>query len=271
MPDKSLDLNPFEQSLLKGAQAYSKGMFCCHVALIDVYDPVTQTASIEIAVNRITEHGFKPHPILQRVPVIFPGNRLHAIHLELQKGDEGYLLFSQRDIDNFLETGTVTDPNTKRMFSVDDAFFIPCQLSAAKPINNCKNDGVIITKRNGASFFHMRNDDTCDMEINTFFIKGDIVHTGDHQQTGNFDQTGDRTIAGSTTQTGDVTQTGELTVTGNATVSATVSAAALAASGSAKAGSMSADSIDAPTITSKGKELATHTHPIAGPETGPPS
>ena len=149
--------------------------------------------------------------------------------------------------------------------------FLPCKIVDTNPVQNFRNDGIWLAKRDYSHYFHMKDDDTAELTVTTFFINGDIVHVGNHQQTGDFQQQGNRTVQGNTDQTGNVTLTGDETVNGNVTVSGNVQAAAIAASGSSTAGSMTADEIDAAKVTSNGIQLDTHTHPETGSETGPPS
>lgn len=271
MENNRTAVNPLTEPIRAGARAALKEVNTVHTALVVSFDSQTQRAAIQIAVNRITPEGYKAHPVIDNVPVIFSGNNDYAMGFKIEADIEGLLLFSQRDIDAFLESGVQVDPISKRMFALRDCVFIPCKIADTKPITNFRNDGMWIAKRDYSTFLHMKDDDTAEMTVKTFYINGDIVHVGNHTQTGDFDQQGNRQIQGNTTQTGTVDNTGDVTITGNETVSGNVACAAMAASGESKAGSMKADSIDAPSVTSNGVVLDTHTHPIAGPNTGPPS
>ena len=76
------------------------------------FDPDRQTASIQPAVKL----GSLPYPVLTDVPVFMP------VPFEINSGDTCLVIFSDVDIDNWLETGEASAPNSPRRHSLSDGF-----------------------------------------------------------------------------------------------------------------------------------------------------
>jgi len=64
-------------------------------------------------------------PIIQNVPVVFPGTQNYGIHFPLRKGDSVLIVFSQRSLEKWLSSGQDVDPQDTRKFDLSDAIAIP--------------------------------------------------------------------------------------------------------------------------------------------------
>lgn len=89
------------------------------------YDPSTNKATIQPALNKNYVSGVKPMPILENVPVMFPGGSNFNITFPLKKGDYVLLIFVQRSMDLWLSVGGQVTPNDPRKFDISDAIAIP--------------------------------------------------------------------------------------------------------------------------------------------------
>lgn len=111
--------------------AVSAGLFVGRPGKIEVYNPLTQTASIKPLLKNtiIDEEGREETeelPIINEVPVLFPRGGGFFASLPLKKGDNVLLLFMDRSIDLYMSsTGNIDiDPIDLRQHDISDAVAI---------------------------------------------------------------------------------------------------------------------------------------------------
>lgn len=102
----------------------------CHaIATVQSFDDATQTISATInykksyetvANDGSTKLTFKDYPILIDVPVIILGGGAANLTFPIAKGDECLILFNDRDIDNWFQSGQITGPASGRLHSFAD-------------------------------------------------------------------------------------------------------------------------------------------------------
>lgn len=115
------------------------------------YDRDTQTAKIQPSLKiKYADGSLVDRPIINRVPVQFSGTQEIKIHFDLKPGDTGILVFSQRSLDKWKETGGVVSPDDSRKFNLSDAYFLPGARPAATPFplegKGAANSLVLINK-----------------------------------------------------------------------------------------------------------------------------
>jgi len=94
------------------------------------YDAVTQTASIQPALRRVLfddneDPVEEDPPILQNIPVKWPGGGGFYLHFPLAKGDTGELVFHERSNVEWRQTGALATPGDLRLHSFAYATFEP--------------------------------------------------------------------------------------------------------------------------------------------------
>lgn len=95
-------------------------------AKIVSYDHTTQLASIQPLFKRTFADGtVLDLPIIPNVPVQFPRSAKAFIHMPLSEGDACFLLFSQRSLDTWKQSGNIVDPAEDRKFDLSDCIAIP--------------------------------------------------------------------------------------------------------------------------------------------------
>ena len=99
-----------EREALK--QEIFHSLHCALPGNIVSFNPVSQTASIQPA----AKVGSMQYPVLTDVPVFMP------VSFEINSGDACLVIFSDVDIDNWLETGEASAPNSPRRHSLSDGF-----------------------------------------------------------------------------------------------------------------------------------------------------
>lgn len=125
--DQNAGETPSWAQVLKDAMS---AMLCdTHTALpgrVESYDSSVGMAEIQPLLKRKFKDGEVVNlPICNQVPVCFPRTTTAYVHLPLEKGDVGLLVFSERSIDRYKNLGGLQDPQDPRKHSLSDGFFIP--------------------------------------------------------------------------------------------------------------------------------------------------
>lgn len=125
------------------------------------FDPATQSAQIQIGVVRIDVNGkeFTPSPLIT-VPVYFCGGTNFAVEYQIDQGDYGIILFSQRCIDGWKTTGGVAKNPIMRFHDMQDAMFLPGCRPRPKVLPNFANNGVRLRNADGSHYVWLKNDGT---------------------------------------------------------------------------------------------------------------
>ena len=110
MQNEYRSLSPAERDALK--RDFFSSLHCALPGNIISFDADTQTAEIQPAVKL----GSLTYPPLSGVPVFMP------VPFEVNPGDACLVVFADRDIDSWFETGEAEVPPSGRMHSLSDGF-----------------------------------------------------------------------------------------------------------------------------------------------------
>ena len=186
-----------------------KNINCAKVCTIEEYDPEKQRATVVINNKQVV--GENPDvlvdfPLLLDVPVyVAGGGGTHITH-PIVKGDTGVVIFNDRDIDKYLETGASQKPNTFRKHDINDGLVIVGFRHNQNAITGISNDQVEVywsatvnmqwksgeIVATAPLFVHNGNTET----------NGDTVHNGDVETNGNTVMNGNLFISGNMQGTG---------------------------------------------------------------------
>lgn len=170
-----------------------------HTALpvkVESFNPQNQTVTVVAQIQNVLQETSETGEILQKnvdipplvdVPVSFPRGGGFAVTFPLQAGDEGFVVFAERCIDGWWQSGKASEPLDYRFFDLSDAMFIPGICSVPNAIANFFTSGISLQTLDGGTFIHLEN--------NTITIQGNIVHKGNTTQTGDLNQTGFTTVS----------------------------------------------------------------------------
>lgn len=180
-------------------------MNCINVGIIQDFDEADQTASIRVAIKRITE--IKPdgtrvlaeRPVLLKCPVVVLFGGSTYMTFPIAAGDECLVLFNDREIDNFWTTGSVEAPSSPRTHDPSDAIALVGIRSLQKSISGYLTNGIRLAHETAR--LDMKQD-----QIDT--IASLFLHTGDMEVTGDGDFGGNVSIAGNLSVVGDMEGTG---------------------------------------------------------------
>lgn len=117
----------------------------CHdVGRIVSFYPKTQTADIEVLQVKQQYGQYYQLPILLNVPVIIYGSVNAGITLPDLIGTDCLLLFFDRNINSFLQTGQTYTPETARLHDYSDCVALCTFKTDVNPLQNYDNDAVTI-------------------------------------------------------------------------------------------------------------------------------
>ncbi|MCK8669199.1 hypothetical protein M1M11_30425 [Pseudomonas azerbaijanoccidens] len=128
------------------------------------FDPITQRAQIQIGILRVdvNDAAFALKPIVE-VPVHFPGGDF-AIEYQIDPGCEGDILFSQRCIDGWIQSGGIAANPIGRFHNMQDAMFLPGFRSQPNVLPDFQNNGVRMRNKAGTQFVWLKNDNSISMD-----------------------------------------------------------------------------------------------------------
>ncbi len=142
---------------------FMKGVFTAIPGFVTAFNPTTQRAQVQIGVTRVDTQGnsIQPKPISD-VPVQFPGDKW-SVDYQIDPGCEGLIVFSQRNIDAWKQTGNVADNPSARFHNQQDAVFIPGIRSLAKVRESFENNGMRLRNADGSQYLWLKNDNSVSM------------------------------------------------------------------------------------------------------------
>lgn len=115
-----------------------------HTALPGViisYDPSSNKATIQPALNKNYVTGVQSMPVLENVPIIFPS----FIKFPVVQGDYVLLIFCERSLDLWLSVGGQVTPTDPRKFDLSDAIGIPGLMPFTETFPNNNNQDFFIS------------------------------------------------------------------------------------------------------------------------------
>lgn len=125
--------------------------------IIQSFDPNTVTAVVQPAIRYVEMENSgktitKAYPLLVDVPVIFPRGGGCTLTFPIQPGDECLIVFADRCIDFWWQSGGIQEPVDGRMHDLSDAFCIPGPMSQAKKIGGISTSAAQLRTDDGAAF-----------------------------------------------------------------------------------------------------------------------
>lgn len=137
------------------AQDVFSSLRCHAVGVIVSFDAAAQTASVRIAAQAVVYNrpqglnaplqstpAVVEYPLLTDVPVFVPSGGGGRLTLPVAPGDTCLLLFNDRDMDAWFQSGASVPPNSGRMHSISDALAIVGFRSRANPVQDYSADDV---------------------------------------------------------------------------------------------------------------------------------
>jgi hypothetical protein len=132
------------------------------------YDPNTGRASVQPAIKyKVADGRVLDAPVIVNVPVYFPSGGDAEITYPVHQGDDCWLSFAERSIDDWLLGGESDDP--RKYDLTDCAAYV-----GMKPVRSTDNSAIRI--KHGSCVFSMPKDGP--VSINTDLVIGGISFLG---------------------------------------------------------------------------------------------
>ncbi|CAM0106110.1 baseplate spike [Vibrio phage 209E38-1] len=200
--EREIKGSPLTKPIQVGVDSYLRAKFFSIPGHIVDFNSDDQTATVQIGIERVDDDGtLSAHPEIIMVPVGFDGDDVVFGH-KISPGTEGLIHFSQRGVDNWMNSGGIAPPSTMRKFDITDAFFDPKFRSLPNVIRGFKNDGAWMATKDGSHYFHLKSDGSMDV---------DVVETNWKTGAFNIDSTAFNVKSPTSTFTGNITATETIT------------------------------------------------------------
>ncbi len=134
------------------AAAIESALIDVHVALpgqVQSYNAVTQTATVELQVQRVLPQGVnfvtESLPVLENVPVMFPRTNAFMLTFPIAEGDYGLVVFNEMSIDQWRSKGDNTSPGDIGRHTLTGGVFQPglMPLSETVVLDDIADDVVL--------------------------------------------------------------------------------------------------------------------------------
>ncbi|MCC2903929.1 phage baseplate protein [Klebsiella pneumoniae] len=193
--------------------------------IIQSFDPDAATAVVQPAIRYIERDNdgnksTKDYPLLVDVPVVFPRGGGCTLTFPVKEGDECLVIFADRCIDFWWQSGGVQEPVDGRMHDLSDAFCIVGPQSQAKKISGISTTAAQLRTDDGSAFIELAagGDITATTAGNATINAPEIILNGNVTINGNLSQGmgdggGTATMRGPVAVTNDVTAGGKSLMT----------------------------------------------------------
>ena len=118
------------------------------IGIIETFDPTKQTATISLVDKRVIQfensEEVRDYALLVNCPILINRTKNGGLTIPITQGEFCIVLFNDRDIDNWFNTGAVQKPNTNRCHNINDGIAIVGLHSMANPISNYDNNATTI-------------------------------------------------------------------------------------------------------------------------------
>lgn len=143
-----------EQADAQLAQAIMSAMRVSIPGIIQSFDPDAVTAVVQPAIKGVEqdESGADVSvniPLLVDVPVVFPRGGGCTLTFPVKAGDECLVIFADRCIDFWWQSGGIQEPVDERMHDLSDGFCIVGPQSQAKKIGGISTSAVELRSDDG--------------------------------------------------------------------------------------------------------------------------
>lgn len=136
----------WDEVLNQVISARFEGVHTCLPATVQSYDHRRRKASVQPMIQKAYLSGKNESlPVLSDVPVVWPAGGGGVFTFPLRRGDGILLVFSERNLENYLESGRNSPPKDGRKFDLSDAIAIPGLYDFTKTSPVTDADAAVLT------------------------------------------------------------------------------------------------------------------------------
>lgn len=156
-------LDDFQLSLREAMEDASAGIWTSLPALVTSVDLPAQTISAQPAIRAVQRdtQDNKTNvilPLLINVPIVWPRGGGFSLTFPLKVGDEVLVIFADRCIDTWWQSGGVGVQAEERMHDLSDGFAILAPTSQPKKLESVSSDSVQLRNEIGDNFIEIKED-----------------------------------------------------------------------------------------------------------------
>ena len=200
-------IGDFQEALRLAFRGFAVGLNCAAIGIVSSYNKDRGTVVVNLAIQAVVtaSDGTKSlqsiRPLVD-VPVVFMGGGNMVTTYPIALGDEALVVFADRCIDAWWQSGGVQKPAEPRIHSLYDGIAIIGPRSLARSIPNVSSTTAQFRSLDGSTYFEIAPSQ-----------KANVVAPGGVKITGPVEIVGDVTVTGAISATGNMTVTGTLTST----------------------------------------------------------
>lgn len=158
-------------------------------SIIQSFDPDAVTAVVQPTIRYIERDNdgntsTQDYPLLVDVPVIFPRGGGCTLTFPVSAGDECLVIFADRCIDFWWQSGGIQEPVDGRMHDLSDAFCIVGPQSQAKKISGISTTAAQLRTDDGAAFIELAAGGAVTITSPQITINGPLQVNGEITSTG---------------------------------------------------------------------------------------
>lgn len=145
--------------ILNGVEQVLSNVHTSMPGRVESYDPAKQLAKVKPLFKRKYASEDQPveMPIISNVPVLFPRSESAFIRMPISAGDFVQLIFNERSINRWMDSGEITDPQDPSKFDLNGAVAIVGLYPKSKPIEMNGAAGSLEIA-NGQSYIEIKED-----------------------------------------------------------------------------------------------------------------
>ena len=188
-------LNDNELALRVAFDGLSAGLRVAMPGIVQSYNPIQGTCVINLSImgKIVNDQGdasfVRIAPVLD-VPVVYMGGGNFVTTYPIQPGDEALVVFSDRCIDSWWQSGGIQIPADPRMHDLSDGFALIGPRSLAKSIPNVSITTAQFRSLDGSTFFEIAPG-----QLANVVAPGGVTITGPVNINGNVTVTGSVTAS----------------------------------------------------------------------------
>ncbi|ESL56749.1 MULTISPECIES: Gp138 family membrane-puncturing spike protein [Klebsiella] len=157
--------------------------------IIQSFDPESVTAVVQPAIRYIERDNdgnksTKDYPLLVDVPVVFPRGGGCTLTFPVKAGDECLVIFADRCIDFWWQSGGIQEPVDERMHDLSDAFCIVGPQSQAKKIGGISTTAAQLRTDDGSAIIELAAGGAVTITSPQITINGPLQVNGEITSTG---------------------------------------------------------------------------------------
>lgn len=157
--------------------------------IIQSFDPDAVTAVVQPAIRYVERDNdgnksTKDYPLLVDVPVIFPRGGGCTLTFPVKEGDECLVIFADRCIDFWWQSGGIQEPVDGRMHDLSDAFCIVGPQSQAKKIGGISTTAAQLRTDDGSAIIELAAGGAVTITSPQITINGPLQVNGEITSTG---------------------------------------------------------------------------------------